>query len=399
MKYARLLGERYTPLYFLNALVAGGFALTAYMYLYWICKLGQGSIPTFETLWALFSGEKWGQKLIAAPLLGLFLFFSYLHARLLIWNHKNLVIWRTMVPFKALMGSKDKTVLLTIPATLAITVLLVLLAFLMFFPYAPLIKDYALPVVVVALLFVSGRSVLLYGELLASTLGDKNSANGLPGSPIGQLLSVFSFMLLALPFALIAQNSEIQLTIFASVFAAFLLLALAGFILVFRFATQYRCLFDGDLAPEVGSLYWFASGILCIGAVVFIQIDGGLSRLFHTSQDASSLFLVCGTLALLIGTLGFIGYALLKRHNVQAALLEGKLYAPSFYALLCPILGIGIVYGYFVNIVLTQASVSEPLSFIGFVLHTPLIALQGWGIRRMMRLNDSMFKGTRVKKA
>lgn len=392
MKFARLLGERYTPLYFLNALVAGGFALSSYMYIYWICKIELSSLPTFDALVSFTSFQGFLKPLFMLFFLCGFVFFSFLHVRLLIWNFKNMKVWQNMVPYKALMASKDKTVLLTIPATLAVSVILLLLTTLMAFPFALQMKDYLFPPLFVALAYGSWHCAHVYTALLASRLTGTASAHAF-GTNLGQLIAVFAFTMIALPFALIAQNSDGRTVLVACLLTALLILFFAVLMAALRFGTQLKTLVDEPLAAETAPLFWFAGGILSVLALGYLQIDGGLARAYGTAQTPATVLVISGVLVVCCGWLGYVGYVAMRHHGVLAPLLQGSFYSQGMYAVLCPALGIGLVYGYFLNVALGSSGLFTPHSMAHFIGYAPLVALHAWAIRLFFVLNGKLFNG------
>ncbi|MDD3183448.1 MAG: hypothetical protein PHD48_11690 [Alphaproteobacteria bacterium] len=390
MKYARLLGERYTPLYFLNALVAGGFAVSSYMYLYWLCKIELSSLPTFTAIYTLFFYHGFLLPTLAVLFLGLFIFFSILHVRLLVWNFKNFAQWKSLVPCKALMAAKDKTVLLTVPATLSVSTMLVLMTGLMALPFALMSRIFLFPLVFLWLIYMTKRSIQIYARFLAAKIDDQNT-NGANGSNLGQLIAVFSFILLALPFALIAQNSEQTLMLFLCEIVSISLMFLAVLICLIHFVPKLSSFLIAPLSAETTPLFWFYGGILSVLTVTYFQIDGGLARAFNTSQNPAMVLVVCTLLIVCCGLLGFVGYTLLHRQEILLPLLQGKLYAPGLYGVLCPVLGIGLSYGYFLNVALLHSGFCAPYSVVHLLAHGPLVIMHLWAFRQLVIMNKHLF--------
>lgn len=394
MKYARLLGERYTPLYFLNALIAGSFALSSYMYLYWICKIELSSLPTFDALMSLTSFHGIMTPVFVLVFLCGFVFFCFEHVRLLLWNVKNMKAWRQTVPYKALMASKDKTVLLTIPATLAVSVILVLLTGLLFVPFAMMIKAYIFPVLFIAFAFAVWRCVLVYTNLVTARLVEKASTHAL-GTNLGQLLAVFALTLLALPFAIVAQNCESKGLLVLCTMAAMILLLFAVSIGALRFGPRIKSMLDESVPAETAPLFWFANGILSVMAIAYIQIDGGLASAYGQPQALSTVLTVTSLLIVCCGWLGHVGRVAMQHHGVLRPLLDGKFYSQGLYAVICPLLAIGLVYGYFLNVVLLLSDMFGAHSITHLIGYIPLVALHVWTIRLFYRLNGKLFNVAR----
>lgn len=80
------LGAKYSPMYFLAALGAGGVMVSFFMYLMFITPHPTTPIPTWESwlvVWA--KNDPFMQGMIAVALTAIVL-LSLLHVRLLIWN-------------------------------------------------------------------------------------------------------------------------------------------------------------------------------------------------------------------------------------------------------------------------------------------------------------------------
>lgn len=397
MNYTRLLGERYTPLYFLNALVAGGFAISFYMYLYWLCKLELSSLPSFSTLWDLFSRQSIPMRAGAALFLAGFATFTVIHVRQLIWNLRNFAAWRSMVPYKALMTSKDKTVLLTIPATVAISVTLLLMLGLIVLPFGLRLKAFAFPFVFLGMAYVTGKSLPLYAAILLHRLDEDNTTNGF-SSNLGQMVAILSLALQALPFALIGQNTDQTWLLLLSCLTSGVLLGFAITLGIVRFLPLLLRTQEGPVPAEASPLFWFATGLLSILFLVAFQIDGSLSRAFTIAQSPASIMVACIILLCFGSIAGLTGKTLMQRHALLVPLLQGNLYSPGLYGVLCPMLGIGLIYGYFLNIVLINAGLFTAFSLGHLIGYMPLVVLHVWAIRIHNAMNRKLFGARPVTK-
>ena len=398
MNFSRLLGERYTPLYFLNALGAGLLALSCYMYLFWLCKIEYSSLPTFETLFSLFSLNNLTQSIFAGLVISAFLFFIILHVRLLQWNAKNFKIWKDMVPYKALMSSKDHTVLLTIPATLSVSVSLLMIIFMMALPFARESKEFFFPVALAALSYGAWRSLKIYMRFWSATLTEENTSTSF-GSNLGQLLSVFSFLMMSLPFSLIAQTASWHISLVYSLSATFFLVFVAGLIVIVRFLPRLSTLSQGPLAAETTPLFWFAASIAGTFGLLWIQVRGGTLRTFSGDFQPSDLFhILIGVLAVQ-AVLGLVGKMLLKHYGFLSDLINGKHYSTGLYAVLLPALSLVFLYGYFVNGALVSAAILFPFSLFHLGWNIPLFVIHGWAIIYFFDLNRKVFSQPQAKRS
>ncbi|MGE4352171.1 MAG: hypothetical protein AB7E52_08290 [Bdellovibrionales bacterium] len=390
MAYTRLLGERYTPLYFFNALISGELALSFYLYIYWYYKTAQSTMPTFKQLALSFHSHQWSTILLVGFFLVGFLFFLHQHIRLVFWNFKNFQAWKHTSPYKSLMATKDKTILLILPATLSVSLILVLCTGLMALPDTEQIEPFFFPLLLVALFPVAWKSLRLYTDFLSSRLLEKAAA-GPFGSALGQWIIVFSFALMALPFALIAQNSSVFFVTVAASLGAISLFLLAILVACIRFLPRLRAVTQEPLAPELAPLFWFSSGILALLSLVYVQLDGGLSNAFNLGQRADGLLFILFALFVLCFFLGFIGKILWEQKAPLRLMFEGKFYSLGLYGLLFPALIGGILYSYLINVCCVMFGPIQALSISHFLAHVPLLLLHLWCVRFFYRLNSKLF--------
>lgn len=88
------MGEKYSPLYFLASVGAGGLATTFFMYLlYWVPHTGR-PVPVFEDIMAYLStADILGQSMVIFAMAAI-AFFVYLNIRLLVWNLKEFALFK-----------------------------------------------------------------------------------------------------------------------------------------------------------------------------------------------------------------------------------------------------------------------------------------------------------------
>ena len=100
-----LADSRYSPLYFLASLGAGGLAVTFFMWLmFWVPHPGQ-PVPIFEDNLALLTqGTVLQQAMVLGAMAGIAV-FAFLNIKLLIWNLRQFAAFRRSDAYEGFAAS------------------------------------------------------------------------------------------------------------------------------------------------------------------------------------------------------------------------------------------------------------------------------------------------------
>lgn len=142
------LNEKYTPLYFLAALGAGGLAVTFFMYPNFMLPHKGNPMITFNQLYPILMGDdKLTAILLSGALIAIAL-LALLHFRLLFWNISEYRKFKKTEEFQSLKNSNREISLMVIPLTLAMSVNVSFILGAVFVPDLWGIVEYLFPIAI-----------------------------------------------------------------------------------------------------------------------------------------------------------------------------------------------------------------------------------------------------------
>lgn len=126
--------DKYSPLYFLASVGAGGLSVTFFMYLmFWVKHPGQ-PVPVFEDIMSAFTTGSMGIKVAIAVAWAGIAAMVFLNLKYLIWNLTRFSAFRKTDAYTALKNSNAETTILAMPLALAMSVNGLFVAGLVFVP-------------------------------------------------------------------------------------------------------------------------------------------------------------------------------------------------------------------------------------------------------------------------
>ncbi len=149
-----LAQNRYSPLYFLASLGAGGLAVTFFMWLmFWVPHPDQ-PVPIVENNFAvLTTGSILQQAMVLGAMAGIAV-FGFLNIKLLIWKLGRFSAFRAAASYSDFAASNAGSQVLALPLALAMTVNVGFLLGLTFVPGLWSIVEYLFPAATAAFLMI-----------------------------------------------------------------------------------------------------------------------------------------------------------------------------------------------------------------------------------------------------
>ena len=119
-----LAANRYSPLYFLASVGAGGLTVTFFMWLmFWVPHTGR-PVPIFEDNWAVLTGGTLAQQAMVLGAWAGIAIFGFLNLKLLAFNLGRFAAFRRSDAYEAFAKSNAGSQVLALPlALLAVVVL------------------------------------------------------------------------------------------------------------------------------------------------------------------------------------------------------------------------------------------------------------------------------------
>ena len=205
--------EKYSPLYFLASLGAGGLSVTFFMYLmFWVPHPDQ-SVPVFEDITAAFaSGGPLLQAAIVVAVLGIAV-MAFLNLKLLVWNLRRFAEYSKTEAWTKLKNSNGETQVLAMPLALAMSVNAMFILGLVFVPGLWSVVEYLFPAALVAFAAIGWLAFRFIGDFLGRVLSDGGVFDVTANNSFAQLLPAFALAMVAVGMAAPAAMSTNPLTV------------------------------------------------------------------------------------------------------------------------------------------------------------------------------------------
>ena len=164
--------DKYSPLYFLASLGAGGLTVTFFMFLmFWVPHPGQ-PVPIFEDIAKAFAtGGVSMQVAIAVAMAGIAV-MAFTNIRLLIWNFRELGAFQQTDAWAAMTRSNAETQVLAGPLAAAMTVNVGFILGLVFVPGLWGVVEYLFPLAMAAFMLIGIWALRLTGRFLRRVLSE-----------------------------------------------------------------------------------------------------------------------------------------------------------------------------------------------------------------------------------
>ncbi|OYV28507.1 MAG: hypothetical protein B7Z79_12720, partial [Thiomonas sp. 20-64-9] len=159
------LRERYSPMYFLAALGAGGLAVSFFIYPMFLLPHPDTPMVTFNHLWPVLTagGNPLMSMLIGLDLLAI-IAFAMLHFWLLAWNLREFKLFRQTTAYQKLLNSNAEISLMAVPLTLAMTINVAFVLGAVFVPNLWSVVEWMYPGAIAAFLAVGIYALRVLGQ-------------------------------------------------------------------------------------------------------------------------------------------------------------------------------------------------------------------------------------------
>ncbi len=382
--------QRYSPLYFLATLGAGGLVVTFFMWvLFWIPHQ-ERPVPVFEDLLtALQSGDRLQQGAVLGAWAGIAV-FSVLMLRLLAWNLTRYAAYRRTAAYEALRQSNAETQLLAIPLTLAMTVNVGFIVGLVFVPGLWTIVEYLFPFALLAFLAIGLGALKLLGNFWGRVLtsgGFDCSRN----NSFGQLLPAFALAMVGVGLAAPAAMSTTAWVAGVSFFASSLFIVMAVLIGTVKLFLGVRAMMEHGADAESAPTLWIVVPIITVISIALLRQDHALHAHFGAHGDAAATFQRLIQLYAVQIAFALFGWVVLNRLGYFGRFVTGREASAGSYALVCPGVALAVMTHFVVNKGLVGVGLIEKFDIAYWVLTAVAVVLQAASIWLVLRLNAKHF--------
>ncbi|GGB52099.1 hypothetical protein GCM10011316_25130 [Roseibium aquae] len=392
------LGERYSPLYFLAALGAGGLMVTFFMYLmFWVPHPGQ-PVPVFEDIAAALAAGPMPLKAAVAIAWAGILFFAYLHVRLLVWNLRQYTRFRATNAYKTLVSGNGETQLMAIPLTLAMTINGGFILGLVFVPGLWTVVEYLFPLALLAFLGVGWFAFRLLGAFFARVL-TQGGFDCAVNNSFAQLLPAFALAMIGVGLAAPAAMSDTQLVAGLSYIASTFFIVSAVVLGSVALFLGFRSMLENGASPEAAPTLWVAIPIATVISIALMRQEHGLHVHFDAHAAAAANFTMLTQMLALQLLFALLGAAVLKRIGYFGSYVFGPKTSAGSYALVCPGVALSVLLHFYINKGLVEVGLVEQFSAGYWAMTAFAIGLQVATIVLVFKLNAKHFASGHMEPA
>lgn len=383
--------DKYSPLYFLGSLGAGGLAVTFFMYLmFWVPHKAR-PVPTFEDILAAFNtGSAALQISIAVAVAGIAL-FTFMNLKYLFWNLSAFSAFRKTEAYQTLKNSNAETTILAMPLALAMSVNVMFIVGLVFVPGLWGVIEYLFPFAMVAFLAIGLIALNYIGDFLGRVLTKGGVFDVTAHNSFAQLTPAFALAMIAVGFAApAAMSGNIVVSGISLVGSTFFGIASLLYMLV-AVATAFSSMLHYGTAKEAAPTLMIIIPIVTTLGIMFLRQNHGLQATFGVHATAGeTMTFFARLLAVQFVFLG-LGLVVMRRQGYWKDYVFGNGTSPGSYALVCPGVALSVMLQFFVNKGMVAAGVIEKFGVAYWSITAIAIGFQIAMIVLVFRLNRQHF--------
>jgi hypothetical protein len=373
----RIVAERrYSPLYFLASLGAGGLSVTFFMYLmFWVPHAGR-PVPVFEDIMAYLStATSLGMVSVVVAMAGIAA-LTVLHFKTLIWNLRQMPAFRKTEAHDAMLRTNAETQLMAIPLTLAMSVNASFIVGLVFVPGLWGVVEYLFPLALIAFAAIGVYAFALLSRFLGRVLG-QGGFDMTANNSFAQLMPTFAIAMVAVGAAAPSAMSHTPWIVGLSLALSTFLMVVAVIIGVVAIVLAVSAMVQHGTAPEAAPTLMVIVPIMTVLGIALLRQDHGLHTTFNGHNTHAATFMLLTKLLSVQVMFGLLGLLVLRRQGYAAKFLsaDGQRSAGS-YALICPGVAGSVMIHFWVNKGLVATGLIAKFGVAYWVFTLPAIALQ-----------------------
>ena len=369
-----MLKEKYTPVYFLSSLGAGGLSVSFFMYLMFLVPHKGSPMATFDFVYPVLLQGTW-LSFVSAFSIVFIIGFAFLHFKLLLWNIKQYKAFKETKAFDKLLNSNAEVSIMTIPLTLAMTINVCFVLGALFVPGLWDVVEYLFPLALMAFATVGYFAIKIFmryfSRLITAGKFDFEKNNNL-----SQMISIFAFSMIAVGFAAPGAMSHFIQINAIGIFGAIFFASIAMLLLVIKLILGFKGMFKYGISAESAPTLWIIIPILTLLGITFIRVSFGFDHHFNEPLSATSFFTLTSLIVSLQIIFGLLGYSVMKHVKYFDNYIAGGEKSPVSFALICPGVAFMVFGMFFINMGLVLNGVVDKYSVAYFLLMIPFIIVQ-----------------------
>lgn len=369
------LAERYSPLYFLASLGAGGLAVSFFMYPFFMIRHPDNPMLTFDHVWPLLTGD----NLVVSGLLVLDMaviaFLAFLHFRLLAWNLREYALFKRSPAYRDFCVSNAEISLMTIPLTLAMSVNVVFVLGALFVPNLWSVVEWLFPGAILAFLAIGVYAMRILVSYFARVLSE-GGIDFASNNSLAPMIAIFALAMISVGLAAPAAMSHVRGIQAISILLSLFFFSVAILLFVIKLVAGFQAMMEHGIDGQASPSLWIVVPIVTLLGITWIRLSHGLSHGFEVPSSPASLFVVAAVLLSVQILFGLIGWAVMRRLGYFRDYVFGDKGNAGTFALICPGVAIFVFGLFFITVGLVNTGLVTHLSPLYFVLIAPLAGVQ-----------------------
>jgi hypothetical protein len=367
--------QKYSPLYFLASLGAGGLAVTFFMWLmFWVPHPGQ-PVPIFEDNWAVLTGGSLAQQAMVLGAMAGIAVFAYLNIKLLVFNLRKFAAFRRSDAYEAFASSNAGSQVLAMPLALAMTVNVGFVLGLTFVPGLWSIVEYMFPAAMLAFLAIGYIAFRELGHFVGARLqsgGFNCSAN----NSFAQMLPAFALSMIGVGLAAPAAMSGNALVAGTSLVLSTFFVVLAVVLALIVLVMSVRPMLENGVNIEAAPTLMVVIPILTVVGIALMRQNHGLHVHFDVNGGTGETLMMLTRILSVQVAFGLFGLAVLSRVGYVARFVTGSETSAGSYALVCPGVALSVMTHFWLNKGLVAAGLVAKFSAAYWAISAAAIGFQ-----------------------
>ena len=386
--------DKYSPLYFLASVGAGGLSVTFFMYLlFWVPHPGR-PVPIFEDIPAAGATGGAGLGVAIAVAVAAIAVFTIMNIQKLVWNIAAFNAFRKTDTYEKLRNSNAETTLLAYPLALAMSVNALFIAGLVFVPGLWTVVEYLFPLALAAFLAIGGFALWTIGDFLGRVLTKGGVFDVTAHNSFAQMLPTFALAMVAVGLSAPASMSGVPFVVSASVMLSTFFGTMAMVYGLIALGEAFNSMLHYGTARESAPTLMIIIPIMTTLGIMFLRQEHGLHTSFEVHSTAGETMVFLSRLLSVQFMFLMLGLLILVKQGYFKDFVFGSKTSPGSYALVCPGVALSVMIQFFINKGLVAAGIIAKYDAIYWGESGAAILFQLAMVWLLSRLNRQHFART-----
>jgi hypothetical protein len=370
-----LAANRYSPLYFLASVGAGGLTVTFFMWLmFWVPHTGR-PVPIFEDNWAMLTGGTLAQQAMVLGAWAGIAIFGFLNLKLLAFNLGRFAAFRRSDAYEAFAKSNAGSQVLALPLALAMSVNAAFILGLTFVPGLWSIVEYLFPVAMAAFLAIGWLALRELGHFIKERLhsgGFDCSAN----NSFAQMLPAFALAMTGVGLAAPAAMSLVPVVAGVSIVLSTFFITAAIILALIVMVMSVRPMLEHGVNVEAAPTLMVVIPLMTVIGIAILRQNHGLHVSFEAHGTAADTLVLLTRFLSIEVIFALFGLAVLSRVGYVARFVTGSETSAGSYALVCPGVALSVMTHFWLNKGLVAAGIVAKYSVAYWAISGVAVAFQ-----------------------